>query len=124
MIYEIFNLAIGVFVFTGTIVLLMSDKDNHSLQEKKMKNVYLVLIGLFATSCATVNSVIEGGKNIAMTTVDTTVKTVGNISSAALQDVSGLVDTVAETYEGVIETVVENIDKQTDELQDKPEESK
>ena len=89
-----------------------------------MKNVYLVLIGLFATSCATVNSVIEGGKNIAMTTVDTTVKTVGNISSAALQDVSGLVDTVAETYEGVIETVVENIDKQTDELQDKPEESK
>jgi hypothetical protein len=89
-----------------------------------MKNVYLVLIGLLATSCATVNSVIEGGKNIAMTTVDTTVKTVGNISSAALQDVSGLVDTVAETYEGVIETVVENIDKQTDELQDKPEESK
>jgi len=89
-----------------------------------MKNVYLVLLGLFATSCATVNSVIEGGKDIAMTTVDKTVKTAGNISSAALQDVSGLVDTVSETYEGVIETVVENIDEQTDELQDKPEESK
>ena len=91
-----------------------------------MKNVYLVLvglIGLFATSCATVNSVVEGGKDIAMTTVDKTVKTAGNISSAALQDVSGLVNTVAETYEGVIETVVENIDEQTDELQDKPEES-
>ena len=27
-----------------------------------MKNVYLILIGLFATSCATVGSVIEGGK--------------------------------------------------------------
>tara|TARA_R110002110_G_scaffold23618_2_gene89734 strand:- start:531 stop:800 length:270 start_codon:yes stop_codon:yes gene_type:complete len=89
-----------------------------------MKNVYLVLLGLFATSCATVGSVIEGGKDIAMTTVDKTVKTAGNISSAALQDVSGLVNTVAETYEGVIETVVENIDEQTDELQDKPEESK
>ena len=89
-----------------------------------MKNVYLVLLGLFATSCATVNSVIEGGKDIAMTTVDKTVKTAGNISSAALQDVSGLVNTVSETYEGVIETVVENIDEQTDELQDKPEESK
>ena len=88
-----------------------------------MKNVYLVLLGLFATSCATVGSVIEGGKDIAMTTVDKTVKTAGNISSAALQDVSGLVNTVAETYEGVIETVVENIDEQTDELQDKPEES-
>jgi len=88
-----------------------------------MKNVYLILIGLFATSCATVNSVVEGGKDIAMTTVDKTVKTAGNISSAALQDVSGLVNTVTETYEGVIETVVENIDEQTNELQDKPEES-
>ena len=89
-----------------------------------MKNVYLVLvglIGLFATSCATVNSVVEGGKDIAMTTVDKTVKTAGNISSAALQDVSGIVNTVAETYDGVITTVVENIDEQTDALQDKPE---
>jgi len=31
---------------------------------------------------------------------------------------------VAETYEGVIDTVVKNIDEQTDELQNKPEESK
>ena len=29
-----------------------------------MKNVYLILIGLFATSCATVGSVIDGGKEI------------------------------------------------------------
>ena len=88
-----------------------------------MKNLYLILVGILATSCATVSSVIEGGKDIAMTTVDKTVKTAGNISSAALQDVSGLVNTVSETYEGVIETVVENIDEQTDELQEKPEES-
>ena len=84
-----------------------------------MKNLYLILVGILATSCATVSSVIEGGKDIAMTTVDKTVKTAGNISSAALQDVSSLVTTVAETYEGVITTVVENIDEQTDELQDK-----
>jgi hypothetical protein len=89
-----------------------------------MKNVYLVLIGLLATSCATVGAVIEGGKNIATTTIDTTVKTAGSISSSALKDVSYVVNTVAETYDGVITTVVENIDKQTDELQDKPEESK
>ena len=49
-----------------------------------MKNVYLILIGLFATSCATVNSVIEGGKDIAMTTVDTTVNTIGSVSSLSL----------------------------------------
>jgi hypothetical protein len=43
---------------------------------------------------------------------------VGNISGAALKDVSGVVTTITETYDGVITTVVENIDKQTDELQD------
>ena len=86
-----------------------------------MKGLYLILVGLFATSCATVNSVIEGGKDIAMTTVDTTVNTIGSVSSAALKDVSGVVNTVAETYEGVIDTVVENVDKQTDELQPKEE---
>ena len=83
-----------------------------------MKNITFILIGLFATSCATVGSVIDGGKEIAMTTIDTTVKTAGSISGAALQDVSGVVNTVAETYEGVITTVVENIDEQTNELQD------
>ena len=88
-----------------------------------MKNLYLILIGLFATSCVTVNSVIEGGKDIAMTTVDTTVKTAGNISGAALKDVGDLVNTVAEAYDGVIDTVVENIDEQIDELQNKQEES-
>tara|TARA_R110001592_G_scaffold199045_1_gene447489 strand:- start:241 stop:507 length:267 start_codon:yes stop_codon:yes gene_type:complete len=86
-----------------------------------MKNITFILIGLFATSCATVNSVIEGGKDVAMTTVDTTVKTAGSISGAALKDVSDIVNTVAETYDGVITTVVENIDEQTDELQNKPE---
>lgn len=86
-----------------------------------MKALYLILVGLFATSCATVGSVIEGGKNIAMTTVDTTVKTAGSISGAALKDVSGVVNTVTETYDGVITTVVENVDKQTDELQPKEE---
>ena len=69
-----------------------------------MRNITFILIGLFATSCATVNSVIEGGKDIAMTTVDTTVNTIGSVSSAALKDVSGVVNTVAETYEGVIDT--------------------
>ena len=36
MIYEIFNLVIGVSVMAGTIVLLMGDNDNHPLQEKSM----------------------------------------------------------------------------------------
>ena len=83
-----------------------------------MKYIALALLGLFAASCSTVGAVIEGGKDIAMTTIDTTVKTAGNISGSALKDVSSIVTTVAETYDGVITTVVENIDEQTDELQD------
>ena len=51
-------------------------------------------------------------------------KTAGSISGASLQEVSGVVNTVAVTYEGVIDTVVEYNDEQTDELQNKPEESK
>ena len=36
MIINIFNLVIGVSVFAGTIVLLMNDNDDHSIQEKSM----------------------------------------------------------------------------------------
>ena len=36
MIYEIFNLVIGVSVISSIIVLLMGDSDNHPLQEKNM----------------------------------------------------------------------------------------
>ena len=36
MMYEIFNLVISVSVLTGTIVLLMGDNNNHSIQEKSM----------------------------------------------------------------------------------------
>ena len=84
--------------------------------------IYLLGVGFFVTSCATVGSVIEGGKDIALTTVDTTVKTVGNVSGAAFKDVSDVVTTVAEPYDGVVHTVVENVDKQTDKLQDEDKE--
>lgn len=83
--------------------------------------IYLLSVGFFVTSCATVGSVIEGGKDIALTTVDTTVKTVGDVSGAVFTDVSDVVTTVAETYDGVVNTVVDNVDEQTDKLQSKEE---
>ena len=36
MIINIFNLVIGVSVFAGTIVLLMNDNNDHSIQERSM----------------------------------------------------------------------------------------
>jgi hypothetical protein len=80
------------------------------------------LAGLFLASCATVGAVIDGGVDLGSAMVDSTVKTAGKVTASALSDVSDVVGTVAEASQGVVDQVVENIDKQTDELQKKEEE--
>ena len=77
------------------------------------------LISIFLTSCASVGAVIDGGKDLATSTVDSVVTTTGNVSSALLKDVSGVVKTAADSVEGLVGEVVEEVDKQTDELQEK-----
>ena len=62
-------------------------------------------------------AVIDGGKDLATSTVDSVVTTTGNVSSALLKDVSGVVKTAADSVEGLVGEVVEEVDKQTDELQ-------
>jgi hypothetical protein len=69
-------------------------------------------------SCASVGAVIEGGKDVTTSIVDTSVKTAGNIGTAVLRDASDIVNTAADAAEGVVDTVVTEIDKQTDELQE------
>jgi hypothetical protein len=86
-----------------------------------MKNLILFLTTIYATSCATVGAVIDGGKDLGTSIIDSSVKTAGNLTSAALNDVSGVVATVAEATQDVVDVVVENVDKQTDELQDNPQ---
>ena len=49
MIYEVFNLVIGVSVLTGTIVLLMGDNDNHSIQENNMETLIPLAIVIVVT---------------------------------------------------------------------------
>jgi len=87
-----------------------------------MKNLYLLFVGMFLTSCASVGAVIDGGKKLGTSVVDVTVSTTGDIAASALQDVSGVVSTVADATSNVVDVVVENVDKQTDELEDKKEE--
>jgi phage-related protein len=88
-----------------------------------MKNIIFVLVSVFMTACATVGAVIDGGKDLTTSVIDSTVKTAGNITTSALEDVSGVIDTVAESTENIVDNVVDQIDEQTDELQDsKPEE--
>jgi len=69
-------------------------------------------------SCASVGAVIEGGKDVTTSIVDTSVKTAGNIGTAVLRDASDIVNTAADVAEGVVDTVVTEIDEQTDELQE------
>jgi len=86
-----------------------------------MKNLYLLFVGIFLTSCASVGAVIDGGKKLGTSVVDVTVSTAGNVTSSALKDVSGVVSTVADATANVVDVVVENVDKQTDQLEDKEE---
>lgn len=73
---------------------------------------------IFLPSCASVGAVIEGGKDVSTSIIDTSVKTAGNIGTAVLRDASDIVGTAADAAEGVVDTVVTEIDKQTDELQE------
>ena len=82
-----------------------------------MKNLIVLLGAVFITSCATVGAVIEGGKDLTTSDIDSTVKTAGNITTSALEDAGSVVDTVSDSVSNVIETVVENVDEQTDEIQ-------
>jgi hypothetical protein len=77
----------------------------------------LGVVGLLP-SCASVGAVIEDGKDVTTSIVDTSVKTAGNIGTAVLRDASDIVNTAADAAEGVVDTVVTEIDKQTDELQE------
>ena len=82
-----------------------------------MKNYIFALIPIFITSCASVGAVIDGGKDLTTSVIDSTVKTAGNMTNAVLDDVSSVVDTVGDSVGDVVDTVVEEVDSQTNELQ-------
>ena len=82
-----------------------------------MKNLIMIIGAVFISSCATVGAVIDGGKDLTTSVIDSTVKTAGNITTSALEDVSGVIETVAESTENIVENVVEEVDEQTNELQ-------
>ena len=80
----------------------------------------LAILGIFLLpSCASVGAVIEGGKEFTTGVVDGSVKAVSTVTGAVLEDASSIVETTAEITTGVVETVANEVDEQTDELQDK-----
>ena len=85
-----------------------------------MNKLYSFLESWFSiTTMCPVGAVIEGGKDLATGVIDSSVKGVATVSTAVLEDVSDITATAAKVSSGVIDTVSEEIDNQTDELQDK-----
>jgi hypothetical protein len=76
---------------------------------------------IFLPSCASVGAVIEGGKAFTTGVIDGSVNAVSTVSVAVLQDASSIATTAATIASNTVETVAQEVDKQTDELQDTPE---
>jgi len=55
-----------------------------------MKEIVIIIGAIFLASCATVGAVIDGGKDLTTSVIDSTVKTAGAITTSALEDVSGV----------------------------------
>ena len=90
-----------------------------------MKNL-LSLFGLIALSsvvgCASVGGAWNAGTEIVTGTVDSVVGGAATMAVAITDDARNIADVTIDTAQGVVKTVAENVDKQTDELQNKPDE--
>lgn len=86
---------------------------------ENMKHMFLgIFFVMFAQGCATVGMAIDGGKELVTNTVDTVVGTASDITIAVAEDVSDISTTALEVGAGVVKTVSDEIDEQTDELQE------
>ena len=96
----------------------------------KFKNAFLgIFFVVFAQGCATVGTVIDGGKQLATDTLDTVTGTASSVVGSVASDVGsivqtgaevgvGLVQTAADTGAGLVKVVADEVNDQTDALQD------
>ena len=90
-----------------------------------MKNLlsFFSLIALSSiVGCASVGGAWNAGTEIVTGTVDSVVGGVATMAVAITDDARNIADVTIDTAQGVVKTVAENVDKQTDELQNKPDE--
>ena len=90
-----------------------------------MKTLFSIFAGLFfAASCASVGSVIEGGKEFTTGVVDGAVKGTRTVVNAVADDVVSVGTLAVDTATGIVDNVADEVDRQTDELQEKQPEKK
>jgi len=85
-----------------------------------MKNAFITLFGVsfLAASCASVGAVIDGGQEFATGVIDGAVGGGATIVGAVAEDVVSVGEFAVNTTAGIVETVAEEVDKQTDSMQD------
>ena len=69
------------------------------------------------TSCASVGGAWNAGTEIVTGTVDSVVGGAATMAVAITDDARNIADVTIDTAQGVVKTVADNVDKQTDELQ-------
>jgi hypothetical protein len=89
-----------------------------------MKNLIAISFLILLASCASVQSVWEGGKEVVTGTVDAVVQGTSTVVSAVAEDVVDTAAFVADTTAGVVKSGAEFADEQTDALQDEEESPK
>jgi len=98
---------------------------NNNKKEKDMKNLlsFFSLIALSSiVGCASVGGAWNAGTEIVTGTVDSVVGGAATMAVAITDDARNIADVTIDTAQGVVKTVAENVDSQTDELQNKPDE--
>lgn len=83
-----------------------------------MKSILSLFAVFYVASCASVGAVMEGGKAFTTGVVDGAVQGSRTIVNAVADDVVAAGTLVADTTTGVINTVADEVDRQTDALQE------
>lgn len=89
-----------------------------------MKNLisFFVVVLCFGTvGCASVGGAWNAGTEIVTGTVDSVVGGAATLAVAVTNDAKAIADVTINTAQGVVTTVAQEVDKQTDELQEDKE---
>jgi hypothetical protein len=87
--------------------------------------MYMLLFSVvLLPSCASVGAVIEGGKEFTTGVVDGAVKGTRTVVTAVADDVVSVGTLATDTVVGVVDTVADEVDRQTNELQEEQPEKK
>jgi hypothetical protein len=84
---------------------------------KNLISFFVVVFSFGITSCASVGGAWNAGTEIVTGTVDSVVGGAATMAVAVTNDARNIADVTIDTAQGVVKTVAENVDKQTDELQ-------